>query len=272
MLCNVYVKEANSELRRIGINSSTPVFFINLSQQVITKLKSMEVKGQLETYLVQEDPYLKDLSNKWINGGVQLPEIRIVEKIVQTPPTIIEKTIEIPVEVEVIREVIKEVVREVEVIKEVIKEVPAVINETATITDESVKVVEVEEQDEEEGFLIDTKVAFEDWKTKNVKPAKIEEKLVSTYTDEEKMSDPFGLDLPKEVVDPLVEDTTMPILVSEEDVSPKIVDEPVEIKMVKRGRKKKETTEAVEIPTEFIVELTAEEKELYKDLEVVEEE
>jgi hypothetical protein len=64
MLCNIYLKESNQELRRLGITSSSPVFFINLSQQVINRLKDMEKKDVLELYLVQEDPYLKDLSNK----------------------------------------------------------------------------------------------------------------------------------------------------------------------------------------------------------------
>ena len=43
MLCNVYTKDANQELKRLGINSSTPVFFVNLSQHVYNRIKEMEV-------------------------------------------------------------------------------------------------------------------------------------------------------------------------------------------------------------------------------------
>ena len=277
MLCNVYIKESSSELRRIGISSSTPVFFVNLSQQVITKLKGMEVKGDLEIYLVQEDPYLKDLSNKWMNGGVQLPEIRIVERIVQAPPTIIEKTVEVPYEVEVI----KEVIREVEVIKEVevIREVQAPI------------LVESASEVDEEGILIDTKVAFEDWKVKNVKPVKKEMPAVevgdlinpSSGENQEyeidflpgmdfpEAAEDF-LDLPTEIVDPLVEDTSMPILLTPDYVeTPKetVIEEKEEVKLVRKTNKKKETKVNV-VPTEFVVELTPEEEALYKDKNVEE--
>jgi hypothetical protein len=64
MLCNIYIKESTQELRNIGIRSSSPIFFVDVSQQTIMKIKTLQVKNALEIYLVQDDPYLKDLSNK----------------------------------------------------------------------------------------------------------------------------------------------------------------------------------------------------------------
>jgi len=246
MLCNIYIKESTLELRNMGIKSSTPIFFINVSQPSMIKLKEMEVPNKLEIYMVQDDPYLKDLSSKWLNGGVQLPEIRIVEKIIQSPPRIIEKTIEIPVEV------IREVIKEVEVVR-----APKVIVESAPAKPE---VPSAQSQaNEDEGILIDTKIAFQDWKSKNIKPSKVE--AVKEVAED-------ILVLPTEIIDPMVEDTTMPILievnsndaiVEHEEVVTKgpitIVNKPG----VKKTRKKEEE------PLEFTVQLTPEDLEKYKD-------
>lgn len=162
MLCNVYIKESTAELRAIGFRSSTPVFFIDVSQNTMNRLKLIEAKGVLEIHPVQSDPYLKDLSSRWVNGGAQLPEVRIVEKIVQAPPIIIEKTIEVPVEVirevQVIKEVIKEIIREVEVFKE-----PAVVSKPVVLTEaETKKAEQTKALVDADEILIDTKIAFED--------------------------------------------------------------------------------------------------------------
>lgn len=274
MLCNIYIKESTEQLKNIGIRSSSPVFFINVSDMTYNKLKSMEVKGTLEIHMVQNDPYLKDLSDKFINGGVQLPEIRIVERIVQAPPITIEKTIEVPVEVEVIKEVevIREVIKEVEVIREV----PVVTEST------SVEVYEpLVTKEDEEGILIDTKVAFEDWKSKNAKAPVIKEEYVEgdtmphKHTHEQDVDIDFlpgvnDLVVPEVVINPLEEeDTTMPILVGEEEV---VEPTPIEIEpavktTAKRSRKKKEVEE---LPVEFVVELTPDEEKKYKDVKVEE--
>lgn len=257
MLCNIYVKEPNQKLMSLGINSSSPIFFVNLPDSTISALKASVVKDEMEVYLIQEDPYLKNLSNMWINGGVQLPEIKIVERIVHAPAKVVEKTLEV--------EVIKEV--EVEVIKEVIKEV--IVYRDAPVLNESKEELpvletvdtpkkEVVEEDEDEGILIDTKVAFEDWKSKNVKPKTIVDKLdeaLDVIDEEEEDSD--TLDIPEVVEDPLEEDTSMPILlvVDEEPETVDVVVKP------KRGRKKKVVEPVVE---SFDVELTEEEIKEYE--------
>lgn len=286
MLCNIYTKDTNQELKRLGIYSSTPVFFVNLSQHVYGRIKEMEIPKVLEVYLIQEDPYLKNLSNTWVNGGVQLPEVKIVEveKIVQLPPKIIEKTIEVPVEVEVIREVFRdvpvEVIKEVEVVKE-----PELLNESAELS-----------TDDDDSILIDTKVAFEDWKSKN-KTQKAEEVIynedsVNVFTGEpvvevveevktqeyveenallhtqlestldnnidskQEMEDSFVV---PEVVDSSIEESIEPILLEEQ---PDTVEE---IPVVKTRRGKE--IQAVE---EFTVELTEEELKEYEDAKLEE--
>ncbi len=272
MLCNIYIKESSRELRNLSIDSSSPVFFINLSQHIFNRLKAMEKKNELEIYLVQDDPYLKDLSNKWVNGGVQLPEIRIVERIVESPPKIIEKTIEVPIEVEVIKEVevIREVIKEVEVFRD-----PVTISEEPTKKDDAPIVTEdaVNQQEPEvfeDGILIDTKVAFEDWKSKNTKSQKQGDTPESKFEEVEKVVEVVNqvvdLDLPKQVIDPLGEvDDTMPILLDETSEDDKGELSPDLVRPKKRGRKKKEPVEVIE---EVVVELTEDELKQYQDSEV----
>jgi hypothetical protein len=248
MLCNIYIKESTQELRNIGIRSSSPIFFVDVSQQTIMKIKTLQVKNALEIYLVQDDPYLKDLSNKWMNGGVQLPEVRIVEKQIQLPPKIIERIVEVPVEV----------IKEVEVVKEVIKEV---------IREVYIESKRSDAKEPEEGYLIDTKIAFNDFvsKSKNSKSQKNQQ--------ENKNND--ILPLPDVVTDPLLDqDDTMPILLEvdniieerpEESTAPsekENTDKSVK-SQVKKTRKKKEQTK--EPLTEFTVSLTEEELQKYKD-------
>jgi hypothetical protein len=64
MYCNIYIKESTEELKKIGLKSSSPVFFVNVSPPTLAKLRGMAVKGILEIYPVPEDPYLKTLSDK----------------------------------------------------------------------------------------------------------------------------------------------------------------------------------------------------------------
>lgn len=294
MLCNVYTKDANQELKRLGINSSTPVFFVNLSQHVYNRIKEMEVPKVLEVYLVQEDPYFKNLSNTWLNGGVQLPEVKIVEveKIIQLPPKVIEKTIEVPVEVEVIKEVFRdvpvEVIKEVEVFKEV-----EVVKEPEPITESAES-----STDDDDSILIDTKVAFEDWKSKN-KTQKAEEVIynedsvsVNVFTGEpvvevveevktqeyiegDTISHTYpegalgtdidvlqGMDdilVVPDVVDSSVEESIEPILLEEQ---PDTVEE---IPVAKTRRKKE-----IQLVEEFTVELTEEELQDYEDAKLEE--
>lgn len=113
MLCNVYIREQNQHLKALGINSESPLFFVNLNSQQIEQLKTISEPGEFEIYLINEDPYMRDLSNKWVNRGNVAPEVKIVERVVELPPKIIEKTIEVPVETIVEVEVVKEVVKNV---------------------------------------------------------------------------------------------------------------------------------------------------------------
>jgi hypothetical protein len=268
MLCNLYIREQKQELKRMGIRSSSPVFFINLTNPVYNKLKSMMEPKVLEVYPVQDDPYFKNLSNTWMNGGVQLPETKIVEveKIIQLPPKIIEKTIEVPVEV--IREVqvIKEV--PVEVIKEVTTESPSeTLNESTMSVDDG------------DSILIDTKVAYEDWKAKNITPkaekeidqAFKEEKAANTKEPEsvveetdtsESVKEEEAFVVPEVVEDILIEEDVEPILLEEQ---PDNVEEEIPVTKPRRGRKKK-IQEVQEVQEEFTVELTEEELKIYEDV------
>lgn len=113
MLCNVYIREQNQHLKALGINSKSPLFFVNLNSQQIEQLKEISEPGEFEIYLINEDPYMRDLSNKWVNRGNVVPEVKVIEKVVELPPKVIEKTIEVPVETIVEVEVVKEVVKNV---------------------------------------------------------------------------------------------------------------------------------------------------------------
>lgn len=96
MLCNIYVKKTHPVLMNLGIRTDTPLFFIDLPVQAYNTIKGLVQKDTLEIYTVAEDPYLKNLSRTWVSGGVVLPEIKIVEKIVELPPRIVEKIVEVP--------------------------------------------------------------------------------------------------------------------------------------------------------------------------------
>ena len=267
MLCNIYTKQRTPELTRMGINSDSPLFFVNLPPDLITALKKNHVENVFEVYLVQEDPYLKTLSDKWMNGGVILPEIKIFEKIVQGPVRTIEKTIE----------VIKEVEVEVEVIKEVIKEV--YINTAEPIkgnilTEES-KVEEIKEDvnidnSDEEGFLIDTKVAFDDWMTKISKMDKsVNEEVKEVLTEETKKEVPV-IKAKSEVEDD--EELILPDIV--EAIEASYDEEPIlltnfevaedKTEEIKKKPKKSRKKKTVEPEVEFIVELSEREKEIYQ--------
>lgn len=150
MLCNIYNRVVTNNLNRIGIHSEGPYFFLDLPPQVINSLKEDFEEDVFEIYLIQDDPYLKQLSKNWINRNVVIPEVKIVERIVETPPRVVEKTIE----------VIKEIPVEVPV--EVIKEVPVEVIKEVFIEKEPEKVlVENEVPFDEDTVLIDTKIAFE---------------------------------------------------------------------------------------------------------------
>ena len=332
MLCNVYIREQNQHLKALGINSESPLFFVNLNSQQIEQLKTIAEPGEFEIYLINEDPYMRDLSNKWVNRGNVVPEVKVVERVVELPPKVIEKTIEVPVEtiveVEVVKEVVKnvfinpntgEVMSETDVanikakanpieedqwegtsddevkeepkevkedvkeeskevkedvkeepkeVKEDVKEEPKEVKEEVKevkeepkevkeevkeepkkVKEEPKEVKEVKEEPKEEvkpvddfdevpsedEIIIDTKVSFEEWKKdpKNIKPKKKKAKKVTVEKDPE------------------------PELEFEE-----VKDIPVEPKV------KPDPFANEVIQDELVVELTEEEAELYKDVEV----
>jgi hypothetical protein len=297
MLCNVYIREQNQHLKALGINSESPLFFVNLNSQQIEQLKTIAEPGEFEIYLINEDPYMRDLSNKWVNRGNVAPEVKVVERVVELPPRVIEKTIEVPVETIVEVEVVKEVVKNVfinpntgevmsetdianikakanpieedqwegtsdEVVLEeviynedsvsvnvftgepVVEVVEELVEETKEeLVEETKEEVEpVDDFDEvpsEDEIIIDTKVSFEEWKKdpKNIKPKKKKAKQVKVEKDPE------------------------PELEFEE-----VKDIPAE------PRVKPDPFANEVIQDEVVVELTEEEAELYKDVEVEAEE